>query len=607
MNYYDKYYKYKIKYQNLIQIGASPYGRGNKHHNSKSTQIIQELTQPKQDSHQSQFSPLFDNDIYQKHNRTLEKTINPFELLIKKFHERNEIINKNNNNNIIINCFNYYNKIIILNSIELLINQFKEEIDNIYLHIQKNIKNINWFNLSGIGDIDNQKIIYSIREYIVCIIFLTAYKINDILYAIDVKQIELIKGLMRESKKELLIGQYFSIEISGSKLISSDIDVNIYALGNSSFWMSIIEDLVELIPWFNHTMWRVDFYGDIFKEIDQLGQCQYPNLKYNIQNTKSILLQEACISFFKNSEIIFESSEIKNNIKNLINLIDIFHKFNKSTFDDNILIQAYEKSLSINEKIKEDHAYRKSRIEDHSLQPKKDNMRERYYNKLKEIDDVIIKIKNPNIELCNSIDEFAIKIAKANHYREENYLVIDTILHIVTCIQSNLPQNKIKCNDFFCLYDPCNLDPTSYIYSIIEQYGFLIHSIGKDKCNLTANKYYNRILNGFEKIINQLVENDKITNIKELLIKNIDESNKISCLKNIRSNSNDVETTNCKTYNVDRFILDTNNKPKDLCENIYINKIPTEINILDNINILKKVRHLINKFIKCELVMKIKD
>jgi hypothetical protein len=109
-------------------------------------------------------------------------------------------------------------------------------------------------------------------------------------------------------------------------------------------------------------------------------------------------------------------------------------------------------------------------------------------------------------------------LAAANLYREENYILIDSIIHVVQCLQSTSiePDERInktslkilsmvELNKELFIQNPCDSLPLySYVLSTIEQYSFMIHYLTELPCHITANKYFNRILHAFQKIINIL-------------------------------------------------------------------------------------------------------
>ena len=148
-------------------------------------------------------------------------------------------------------------------------------------------------------------------------------------------------------------------------------------------------------------------------------------------------------------------------------------------------------------------------------------------------------------DVCNKLP---LAIGEANLYRDENYMVLDTVLHIVKCTQNNI---VVKPTIYEKVTNPCPiLNEFSYLLSIIEQYGYMMHYLydSESKCNLSANKYYNRILDALTKIciiklinLNQLKE--KIDAIK--LYKDLEELKQISDeileLKKIRSSDGNIE------------------------------------------------------------------
>jgi len=505
---------------------------------------------------------------------------------------------------------------------------------------------IDWFKLSSSNLINYS--LYIIREYLVCLVLCTACIINDKIANIKTKSINININnkciLINDfANKHFEIGKYFIITISGSELISSDIDVNITTFNLSSFWMEVIEELIESIEWFNHFKWRVDFYGDFtsFFSLTNINNntYTYPILKYKIK-TKIQLLIYSVISFFKhhNSNKFTEYESILNqlceifieyNFVDLIeeyNVVDLIEEYNVVDLKEeyNVVDLKEEKEIirskiirygkNVADKIKNfilnDHIYRENRVinnntdlpkSEHQIQSER--FRQNYYQNALNIDKYITEVKkNPNIF---SIDDLSILITKANLYREENYLLFDSIIHIVTCPLSSknntdlniITDIKIDSNNQLFKQNSCDiLFIENYILSIIEQFGFMIHNLidNEDEiCNLTANKYFNRILKALEqiKIIihNQIPNSNLELNIFDEDLKKAKKiSDNISCLKINRStNTKTLNITNCYIKN-----YSTENYSNELC------KFDKTINNIDLIKMFKKLINQLSKLLK---------
>uniref|UniRef100_A0A6C0ED36 Uncharacterized protein n=1 Tax=viral metagenome TaxID=1070528 RepID=A0A6C0ED36_9ZZZZ len=421
----------------------------------------------------------------------------------------------------------------------------------------KTFIDINWFDFNGFDDI-TIRYLCVFREYIICLVLQTCFALNncqEYKASSHLPSISIINEISRQSQVNFEPNVYFDIGIVGSDQLLSDIDVNIRAINNSSFWLSIIEDLFEIIPWFNHTNWRVDFYGD-FKSVryrsnkdKDLNIEWFPKLHYTEENLK-LMLKYSIMSIYKNNENVSDE-----HIEDYKNIAAIY--FKKEIIDK---INTDEIKNFINEikkKKNEDSVYRQLRLsqnkqENNAFNPEPDltnqEYRNEYYKKL-EIIDFFTNV-NKKLEFSNyDLQDILIKLADSNLYREENYILIDSVIHVVQCLQStdkkedsrinkdSLKQKSmVEINNHLFISNPCNDLPIySYVLSSIEQYSFMIHYLsGKNKCNLTANKYFNRILDAFIKIINIINPLNKNVLLKDI-INNKEESDKIIALKKCRS------------------------------------------------------------------------
>jgi hypothetical protein len=161
------------------------------------------------------------------------------------------------------------------------------------------------------------------------------------------------------------------------------------------------------------------------------------------------------------------------------------------------------------------------------------------------------------------IQKYSLALAEANKYREENYMLLDTIYHIVTCMQSSIINNDQCVLSEPTLTSICNcLSPNNYILSIIEQFGYLLHKLYQKEnntfitCSIDANKYFERIMKGLEKI--KIFDEKKNSNPEiELLYNGIQKI--IITIKKIKEKrSNDlIPSQSCKP-NADEEQLDPN-------------------------------------------------
>ncbi len=92
-----------------------------------------------------------------------------------------------------------------------------------------------------------------------------------------------------------------------------------------------------------------------------------------------------------------------------------------------------------------------------------------------------------------------ISLGEANLYREENYILPSTVIHVVRCEQAK--ESGDSCAPIILKSACCSLSPFVYILSAIEQLGYLLHNLEHDKvtCNLPAGKYFGRLVRSINK------------------------------------------------------------------------------------------------------------
>ena len=548
MNYNNKYLKYKSKY-NLIKGGAMELFPDSKLIDSNpidSNPIDSKLID----------QSLIDQLITKFKNRAKIYLAN---IPAEEYSEYLDQINIDDECKLLSTKNNRFSKINV-NIIESYINIMKkieEIIRNLVRSENKQINNISWFNFNFTPT--NQKKLAVLREYIVCILIVTTASINDFCKN-SIPSIKVYKK-MRTSMIRLSKEEYYKINISGSDQILSDIDINIYALNNSSFWISIIDDLLELIPWFNHSMWRVDVYADISSIINN-GVEYFMNIQIQSNQCKKELLAYSIMSYFRHDNSnTFTSKEfeiLQKFVKIYLNLTQI------GNLDDNYFDELKTNAKEINYLKTKDKDYRianshrKTNYLPSDIGTIRHLYRETYYDKLIEIDKLTNNTDNKELNNINFIDNLIKLLAEANLYREENYLLLGTVQHIVKCSQqlknkktidtdtniiisnsSTLPILQ-KYEKAFIL-DGCKIADFTYVLSIIEQYGYMIHNLHHttiEECNIAANKYFNRILDGLEKIKNNTDNcNTKYTDIKS-------KSSTLLEIKKLRSSQGDLNT-NC--------------------------------------------------------------
>lgn len=260
--------------------------------------------------------------------------------------------------------------------------------------------------------------------------------------------------------------------IMGSTAILSDIDVTIESLVASRF-IQIVEELWDAHPWFNHTLWKVDLYGDFV----MIGDF-YMNMSLLSNDVRMQLFELAAASYFRHVHC--------------------------DTFDHDILHKLLNMSASetqTSQLIRNGALLARTISAMSSKEQRKD-----YYELLaaaEYLHDEIAKTdvaRDSTAAGADIIGRILIALARANLYREENYVIPSTVIHIVRIEQAKNSDNAANTPDFDGSCDllltriaKCSLDSRAYIMSAIEQLGYLQQALA-DKRMITAGKYFGRLV-----------------------------------------------------------------------------------------------------------------
>jgi len=316
-----------------------------------------------------------------------------------------------------------------------------------------------------------------------------------------------------------------TISVLGSTGYSSDIDVNVKSL-HSSLLISVIEDIWSL--GFANDKWKIELYGD-FATIGEY----YIDTKHITTRGNMILLKYAGISFMRHENTKdFDLSILKNIYKWVVNLLNVIDDF-----------PAYLTT------IKENTIELKNRVP----------TRETYYEYLKEAENIAteLRINKDTLTVEDKIDYFEKLIeslAVANFYRDENYLLITTFIHVVQILQSKTVYAKHSCDAIFSTFPDCSIGQIGYLCSAIENLGYFEQKLSHgDKCNIPAVKYAGRIIDALHNTIKLIVP--KSIN-SELKINLIDEQLNVKKERGKIGNTDNSCTVN---YDLRKIILDLTN------------------------------------------------
>jgi hypothetical protein len=380
----------------------------------------------------------------------------------------------------------------------------------------------NWKNLPE--DPEVIKKLWGLRECIVCITFET---IANIYLLHGGKTIQIDEGFELRKTTNQDIAR---ANILGSTTLLSDIDVTIESK-ESSVWISMMEDLWEATKWFDHSKWAVDLYGDF----TMIGDYYMDTRSFN-KETLTEMLKLAVVSFYKhdNSDL-FDSKILKKLIKWCIKnqglLIDI----------DDIINYSKDKSKEI-----------------------KLETRETYYKELKAAEDLRIKInimlnpENLDKELTNQLlSELVIHLSNANLYREENYILPTTVVHVVKTEQAK-EGGKGDCKPLLIKLAFCSLSPFVYFLSAIEQLGYMLFNLSESdsKCSLSAAKYFGRLVRALNRSLFDFNNLNDLIEPKIKFKKLMDLADELADIKKQRGNSGDINKDCPETPDLYELVLE---------------------------------------------------
>jgi hypothetical protein len=407
--------------------------------------------------------------------------------------------------------------------LETLLDEIKKTTNPIktYNEIMSQIKskvgtNVNW---NKLPTNQNELIkLWSYREFIVSITFETTFKIFSLNKG---KSIKIFKELRN------IIGDNATISILGSTTLLSDIDVTVQT-SNSSLWIAVMEDLWEQTNWFNHSLWKVDLYGDF----TMIGE-YYIDTRFFSKDIMIKLLELSVISYFRHDN----SNKFNNEI--LYKLINWCINYNGLlTTIDEIIKLAKNKVITL-----------------------KKAPRELYYKKLSKSEELQKKIKSnlqsskiDKFQINNLLGQVMISLGEANLYREENYILPSTVIHVVRCEQAK--ENGDSCIPIILKSACCSLSSFVYILSGIEQLGYLLHNLYQDDviCNIPAGKYFGRLVRSINKA--SISTSTKLVEEKQSIKNLLKLSDSLSNIKKERGDKGNTDKSCPNSPNLFKLILE---------------------------------------------------
>ena len=336
-----------------------------------------------------------------------------------------------------------------------------------YVTVMSEIKkqvgeNVNWSHLTK--DHRKQQSLWIIRECILAITFITA----DIIINSGEQSVKIGSAPRRK-----LVMDHAMAFILGSNTVLSDIDVTILS-PQASMHISVIEDLWELTGWFSHSNWKIDVYGDF----TTIGKFYMYTRRLQPKYIKQ-MLKLALASYFRHPK----SHSFKTNV--LIHIIEWIIK--KNNLDVNIprMIDSAKTLVSKVDTMDREHYYFFLR--------KAESLRS-------DLETVFLKPRANTDITSNLLGECIIAEGYANLYREENYILVPTVVQVVKVEQSGI-DTLMRCVPYKITVPRCSLSKTTYALSAIEQLGYMQHQLTSGICNMSAGKYFGRLIRSLQSSI----------------------------------------------------------------------------------------------------------
>jgi hypothetical protein len=350
---------------------------------------------------------------------------------------------------------------IILDTYHIILEEIYYNVDN----------KANWDKFEDL-DLDNQIELWCYRECIVAITLYTTY-----LLSIKFEEINIIDDRYRN-----LYTEDCTASILGSNTLISDIDVTISADHGSSF-ISVIEDLLVSLEWFNSDKWKIDFYGDFML----VGE-YYIDTHHFSKTIKAEMLELAVQSYFRHSDSNLFDLTVLNKLLNWC------IQTKELNIDVNMLLKIGNKKInSVDREFYYEYLSKAEHMEEKTI-------------------DIIESSNCTNSKISNLFGEVIIALGKANLYRNENYILTSTTTHIVKIEQAKEIATD-HCNPLLTKVAKCSLSKYAYVLSAIEQLGYLQYKVisSAKSCSLGANKYFGRFVRAIKEVP-ELISDIKIYN-----------------------------------------------------------------------------------------------
>ena len=262
--------------------------------------------------------------------------------------------------------------------------------------------------------------------------------------------------------------EQYTLSMFGSEKPTSDIDVTVEG-PHASFLIADLEDAWLALTGSPCSRWDVEYYGDFLLFLDETGQSSYINSRGFDDSTEKIL-PFVGISILKNT-----------------GRLD-FPRLNE-------FCQKHTELLRGNWREEAHDYYNALQGMDY------DQRRETYYKLLAKAENLRLSQIKPTKESHLAV---FLLLCEANIYRSENYILPSTVIHVVRGLQANEKkplEPDQECNLYHARIATCTLNKKSYLFSALEQLGFM-ERFSYDEAKF--KKYEHRYLDamrGFDTLI----------------------------------------------------------------------------------------------------------
>lgn len=234
--------------------------------------------------------------------------------------------------------------------------------------------------------------------------------------------------------------EQYRLSMFGSEKLTSDIDVTVEG-PHASFLIASLEDAWLSLTGSPCSRWDIEYYGDFLMFLDEQGQKSYLN-----------------------------SREFDDSTTKIMPFVGVSILRNTGTFDFPLL----ENFLQSHRGLQDGDWRSKAHSYYAALQEMGyDQRREKYYELLGQAEEMRLSQIRPTKEAHLAV---FLLLCEANIYRSENYILPSTVIHVVRGLQAKEAKpgrSDPTCRPYHVRVATCNLDKTAYLFSALEQLGFM--------------------------------------------------------------------------------------------------------------------------------------